>query len=83
MTDQFEEASATEMREREAAVENERARSIRRAAVAAARVNAHGGLPPDCCDCGDPIPSKRRKAVPGCIRCVPCETRRLARERLT
>lgn len=26
----------------------------------------------DCIDCGEMIPEGRRKAVPGCIRCVEC-----------
>jgi phage/conjugal plasmid C-4 type zinc finger TraR family protein len=31
-------------------------------------------LPPqDCEDCGDSIPRARRKAVPGCTRCVSCQ----------
>lgn len=27
-----------------------------------------------CEDCGDRIPEKRRAAVPGCTRCVRCQT---------
>ncbi|MBF0802940.1 MULTISPECIES: TraR/DksA family transcriptional regulator [unclassified Neisseria] len=27
----------------------------------------------ECDDCGDPIPEERRKAVPGCTRCVYCQ----------
>ena len=27
-----------------------------------------------CLDCGEPIPEARQKAVPGCLRCVHCET---------
>jgi len=27
-----------------------------------------------CLDCGEPIPEARRKAVPGCTRCVTCQT---------
>lgn len=27
----------------------------------------------ECCDCGDPIPEKRRAAAPGCIRCIDCQ----------
>lgn len=27
----------------------------------------------DCIDCGEDIPEGRRKAVPGCVRCVKCE----------
>jgi Prokaryotic dksA/traR C4-type zinc finger len=26
-----------------------------------------------CCDCGDRIPSARLKALPGAVRCVPCQ----------
>lgn len=26
-----------------------------------------------CQDCGDPIPDARRKAAPGCRRCVSCQ----------
>jgi len=28
----------------------------------------------ECEDCGETIPEGRRKAVPGCVRCVSCET---------
>jgi len=27
----------------------------------------------ECQDCGIEIPEARRKAVPGCTRCVPCQ----------
>lgn len=28
-----------------------------------------------CCeDCGEPIPEARRRAIPGCRRCVACQT---------
>jgi len=27
----------------------------------------------ECEDCGEPIPEGRRKAAPGCTRCVPCQ----------
>ena len=27
-----------------------------------------------CEDCGGPIPEARRKAVPGCTRCIVCQT---------
>ena len=26
-----------------------------------------------CIDCGDEIPEKRLKAVPGCLRCIECQ----------
>ena len=28
----------------------------------------------ECRDCGEAIPEARRKAMPGCVRCVQCET---------
>jgi len=27
-----------------------------------------------CCDCGDPIPMERQQAMPGCRRCIACQT---------
>ena len=27
-----------------------------------------------CEDCGEPIPEARRQAVPGCTRCIECQT---------
>ena len=27
-----------------------------------------------CADCEEPIPEKRRAAVPGCTRCIDCQT---------
>ncbi|MDO9584755.1 MAG: TraR/DksA C4-type zinc finger protein [Desulfomicrobium sp.] len=27
----------------------------------------------ECEECGDPIPERRRQAVPGCTRCVACQ----------
>lgn len=27
-----------------------------------------------CEDCGEPIPEARRKAMPGCRRCIDCQT---------
>lgn len=29
--------------------------------------------PTECIDCGEVIPEKRRKAVPGCVRCIECQ----------
>lgn len=28
----------------------------------------------ECEDCGEPIPEARQKAVPGCTRCVECQS---------
>lgn len=27
----------------------------------------------ECIDCGEPIPDKRRLAIPGCVRCRACQ----------
>ncbi|HHO8014001.1 TraR/DksA C4-type zinc finger protein [Pseudomonas aeruginosa] len=29
----------------------------------------------DCEDCGEPIPQARRRAEPGCSRCIDCQDR--------
>ncbi|MEM8142021.1 TraR/DksA C4-type zinc finger protein [Morganella morganii] len=29
----------------------------------------------DCEDCGEPIPQARRRAAPGCSRCIDCQDR--------
>lgn len=29
---------------------------------------------PRCIDCGEEIPEKRRAAIPGCTRCIDCQT---------
>lgn len=43
-------------------------------ALARARARLPKGVAArDCTDCGERIPVKRRKAVPGCSRCVACE----------
>ncbi|TIX48935.1 DksA/TraR family C4-type zinc finger protein [Alteraurantiacibacter aquimixticola] len=44
-------------------------------AVAAARARLSGGESAKYCDeCGEPIPEKRRQAVPGVRRCVACQS---------
>jgi phage/conjugal plasmid C-4 type zinc finger TraR family protein len=42
-------------------------------AMARARLPSGEGLQ-DCEDCGDPIPEKRRAALPGARTCVPCQS---------
>lgn len=34
-----------------------------------------GGSFSHCNDCGEEIPPLRREKVPGCTRCVPCQTK--------
>ena len=46
-------------------------------AVAAARARLSGGESADYCDvCGEPIPAKRRAALPGVRTCVACQSER-------
>ena len=68
MTDFFDRAAELELRQREDALARQRQKTAAKRA----------GLEPaptveDCGDCGDAIPIKRRKAVPGCTRCIACE----------
>lgn len=56
-------------------VELERAASIARVRAAArSQYSAEEISGPRFCDCGEPIPEERRRAMPGCRRCVDCET---------
>jgi phage/conjugal plasmid C-4 type zinc finger TraR family protein len=49
----------------------ERIREIRKA-VNAAEIEQNSA---ECEDCGRSIPEDRRRAVPGCLRCVECQER--------
>lgn len=37
-------------------------------------LSSHASLLTVCIDCGEEIPEKRRRAVPGCRRCIDCQT---------
>lgn len=63
MTDIFDRAQELEQRQREA--------SLARQAAAS---RALGASLTHCDDCGDEIPPLRREKMPGCTRCVPCQT---------
>lgn len=63
MTDVFDRAQEREQQQRDEAL----------AAFAAANLH-HGASYSHCNDCGDPIPEPRRKAVPGCTRCIDCQS---------
>ena len=46
-------------------------------AVTRARANMPTGeSPTHCIECGEPIPERRRQAVPGARLCVPCQSER-------
>ncbi len=61
MADVIDQAQAYEERERAAAIQR------RVAAV------PHSEDVIDCRECGDEIPEARRRAVPGCRTCAPCQ----------
>ena len=44
-----------------------------RFAIEAARSHGNKSTLADCEDCGEPIPEARRKAAPGCTRCLACQ----------
>lgn len=64
MTDFADEAAAIEQTARDNALARHRAS---RPAVA-----SEDAL--DCGDCGEEIPAARRTALPGCARCIDCQT---------
>ena len=70
MADQFDLAQELDARYRAQAIEDQ------------ARRSAVGGITRShCIDCGDEIPEARRRARPGCIRCIQCAEMFEARER--
>lgn len=69
MTDVFDNASELEEQDRQRAL----AEQSRRAGLTGKTVADSAEF---CEDCGDDIPLNRRKAVPGCQRCIACQTRK-------
>lgn len=67
MTDIFDRASELEEKTRERAL----AAQAQRAALTGKTMADSAA---ECTDCGDTIPLKRRKAMPGCQRCVDCQS---------
>ncbi|GAB6191138.1 TraR/DksA C4-type zinc finger protein [Desulfocastanea catecholica] len=61
MADQFDRAQELDARYRQQALADQARRSARSEVT-----RTH------CLDCGDAIPEARRKARPGCIRCITC-----------
>ena len=47
--------------------------ALARSLSEARRSLARGESLTHCEDCGEPIPERRRQAVPGCTRCVACQ----------
>lgn len=63
MTDIYDRAQELEQRQREAALARQ-----------AAAGRALGPSLEQCDDCGDDIPQRRREAMPGCTRCICCQS---------
>lgn len=63
MTDVYDRAQELEQRQREAALARQ-----------AATIRPFGSSLTHCDDCGEEIPALRREKVPGCTRCVDCQT---------
>lgn len=63
MTDIYDRAQELEQRQRDAALAHQAAASRTR-----------GPSLSHCEDCGDDIPPLRREKVPGCTRCVSCQS---------
>lgn len=72
MTDFYDRASALEEQQRQWAIDRQRTHS------AGSDIGAV-----DCTDCGDAIDPARRIAVPGCCRCIDCQTAADSRYKLT
>ncbi|AKU21888.1 TraR/DksA C4-type zinc finger protein [Massilia sp. NR 4-1] len=68
MTDVFDQATRLEEQERELILACRRLASLQQANLASL------GSAQECHCCGDPIPPARRRAAPGCTRCVACES---------
>lgn len=68
MTDIYDRASELEQKTRERAL----AAQTQRAGLTGKTVADSAA---ECKDCGDDIPLKRRKAMPGCQRCIHCQER--------
>ncbi len=69
MTDIFDRASELEEKTRERAL----AAQAQRAALTGKTVDDSAT---ECQECGEDIPLKRRAAMPGCQRCITCQTRK-------
>jgi len=70
--DQFDRATQLEEQHRELAL----------AQQALQRAQTTGASAFFCIDCGVDIPEARRQAVPGCQRCIDCQTRHEQRARM-
>lgn len=61
---------------RDGAVQDQIDDSVTDAVLRARALMPHGDSAEDCDDCGEPIPKKRRDALPGVRTCVACQSKR-------
>ena len=61
---------------RDGAVQDQIDDTVKDAILRARASTPHGTSAEECDDCGEPIPEKRRKALPGVRTCVVCQTER-------
>jgi phage/conjugal plasmid C-4 type zinc finger TraR family protein len=61
---------------RDGAVQEQIEDSVKDAIAAARARMPHGDSAEECDDCGEPIPDKRREALPGVRTCVACQSTR-------
>ncbi len=61
---------------RDGAVQDQIDDSVTDAVLRARALMPHGDSAEECDECGEPIPKKRRDAVPGVRTCVACQSQR-------
>ena len=61
---------------RDGAVQDQIDDSVTDAVLRARALMPHGETAEECDDCGEPIPKKRRAALPGVRTCVACQSER-------
>ena len=61
---------------RDGAVQDQIDDTVKDAVLRARALTPHGTSAEECDDCGEPIPLKRREALPGVRTCIACQTER-------
>ena len=64
---------------RDGAVQDQIDDTVKDAILRARALTPHGESAEECDDCGEPIPKRRREALPGVRTCVACQSERDAR----
>lgn len=61
---------------RDGAVEQQIEDTVKDAVLRARALTPHGDSAEECDDCGETIPQKRRRALPGVRTCIACQSER-------